>query len=611
MNRMSRGPRWLAMILALVGACLFMTISATALWAGQTSFLKVDSPWGVRDSRDSGQPWAVRASQQSPCQTLPCAELVQQGSSENYLVLVHGDNSEAKTGARWDTLLDRLRADGRFADYSIWRFWHDTSLPIGFNGAGSSNASQLAAALESLQSADGSRRFLLLAHSRGGLVCRAYMKNVDSAGKVVSGLITLGTPHHGSPGAVPDWAALYWYQNGRPAQEFDLLFGPQALLVDTARVGSMNLAWGDADDSLGTLGAPYGNSFQFNVEIAHQGQMDLTTCDANAPAGADCGDSTVFDPNDSKASFGSLAQLNQEWPTGLNQRLITYGAYDDELSDNEDLDLWDLLGGLGEHVALAFLTNIMSGVPDPNPAHQGGGENVFHANDGMVPLQSALFSNQLQGSAPLFHLNGQAVSLDDKLQNAPLQRAAVQRIFTGEVRDHLDLLDTQSQAYWDYLLGDILTLGAGAAPPEEDGYGASSLAGTWQWQGTQRQVTSYGPQSNAKYGTVTFDGQGRLIQFVDQQMVDTWLDSWGATPQYSHTYGAGWSVAADGSISGTLNMVMKSDQVTSNGNQPVFYPTKWPVSSGGFSGPRQWSVQTQADYGSFSEEWEVSANRLD
>ena len=57
-------------------------------------------------------------------------------------------------------------------------------------------AAQLHARIEQIRSATGAERVVLVAHSMGGLVARAYLRRFGA--ERVSRLITIGTPHHGS-----------------------------------------------------------------------------------------------------------------------------------------------------------------------------------------------------------------------------------------------------------------------------------------------------------------------------------------------------------------------------------------------------------------------------
>ena len=72
---------------------------------------------------------------------------------------------------------------------------------------------------------------IILAHSMGGLVARAYMAETDGGDKVAK-LITLATPHHGTPAANSATrnaiAPLGWDAVLRPVGECGVYFrGPE------------------------------------------------------------------------------------------------------------------------------------------------------------------------------------------------------------------------------------------------------------------------------------------------------------------------------------------------------------------------------------------------
>jgi len=50
-----------------------------------------------------------------------------------------------------------------------------------------------------LQRATGADKVTLLAHSMGGLASRSYLEIFDPGGNDVDRLITIGTPHNGTP----------------------------------------------------------------------------------------------------------------------------------------------------------------------------------------------------------------------------------------------------------------------------------------------------------------------------------------------------------------------------------------------------------------------------
>jgi triacylglycerol lipase len=57
-------------------------------------------------------------------------------------------------------------------------------------------AEQLATKIDSVRAATGAERVVLIGHSMGGLVSRAYLRRFG--GDRVAKLVTIGTPHHGS-----------------------------------------------------------------------------------------------------------------------------------------------------------------------------------------------------------------------------------------------------------------------------------------------------------------------------------------------------------------------------------------------------------------------------
>ena len=57
-------------------------------------------------------------------------------------------------------------------------------------------AEQLAAKIDAIRAATGAAKVMLVAHSMGGLVARAYLRRYGAAH--VRCLVTIGTPHHGS-----------------------------------------------------------------------------------------------------------------------------------------------------------------------------------------------------------------------------------------------------------------------------------------------------------------------------------------------------------------------------------------------------------------------------
>jgi triacylglycerol esterase/lipase EstA (alpha/beta hydrolase family) len=128
------------------------------------------------------------------------------------IVLVHGFNSDA--GA-WTALGSALQAkgliqgqtfyagaggcDGGISSRSNVDFcafdYHTPAGSLSF-GNPSTVAGFLAFAIDSLKSATGATKVVILAHSMGGLVSRSYIQELG--GQDVDRLITIGTPHAGT-----------------------------------------------------------------------------------------------------------------------------------------------------------------------------------------------------------------------------------------------------------------------------------------------------------------------------------------------------------------------------------------------------------------------------
>lgn len=106
---------------------------------------------------------------------------------DRVVLLVHGLD---ETGGIWDDLAPALHD----ADHTTLRFDYPNDQPI------ARSAKSLAAALDTLASR-GVTRIDVVAHSMGGLVTREAITNPDLApsAEPITRLITIGTPHHGSP----------------------------------------------------------------------------------------------------------------------------------------------------------------------------------------------------------------------------------------------------------------------------------------------------------------------------------------------------------------------------------------------------------------------------
>lgn len=100
------------------------------------------------------------------------------------LLLVHGWNDRPQT---WQSFVQKITAEKSIKFSQIWTFGYNSSWSI------EENASRLAQAITTLKV-----KVKIVAHSMGGLVSRSMIEKYGGS-SYVRKLITLGTPHHGSP----------------------------------------------------------------------------------------------------------------------------------------------------------------------------------------------------------------------------------------------------------------------------------------------------------------------------------------------------------------------------------------------------------------------------
>ena len=378
------------------------------------------------------------------------------------LILVHGNGEEDEQNRAnyfgWSALRNSILTNDEYAPFDVFIWKHDTARAIGFNGS-TGNATDLAAYVNRLMPKyPAGTKLVFIAHSRGGLVVRSFM-NYHDQGNSVARLITLGTPHHGTPFAVPDWTALSWNSNvGSDPSVFD---GVYSFAFDVKRLGSLNLAWDNVDGAIND-----NLLLNFSSKFAVNGQFILTPADANSTATA--ADSTVFYSSSLKLTFGTLADLNQR--EKYADRIVRYGAYDDSLSDNDDLakqTLSSLLNAFAlafdQHKALEVVTSFLarSDVALKTTAR-------YFANDGLVPLQSALYLD-FSNATPFSSIDSQKhVSLNQISVSPNCAGGTVvplggdgnghYRVWWGSqdsIQDHLDLIATTNACYWQALSVDV------------------------------------------------------------------------------------------------------------------------------------------------------------
>jgi pimeloyl-ACP methyl ester carboxylesterase len=122
------------------------------------------------------------------------------GQNEELVLLLHGF---FQTRNIWEVMEDRLRHDG----FGVMTFnlggllWRFNTHPV------DKLAALVADKVEALARRHGFERIHIVGHSKGGLIARRYVQHYGGDRRVKS-VITLGTPHHGTPTALVGMALL-------------------------------------------------------------------------------------------------------------------------------------------------------------------------------------------------------------------------------------------------------------------------------------------------------------------------------------------------------------------------------------------------------------------
>lgn len=373
------------------------------------------------------------------------------------LILVHGDNSYKQEQARWGDFLDWVADNANFNEnYEIWLFIHDTTKVIGYSGT-TGNAKELGDAIAAQFGAE--RPILLLAHSRGGLVSRSYMNGFGDGGQGgrVLGLVTLGTPHHGSPAAVPEWGLDTIKGEFRDTDLAKVLYddSPDAV-VDVSDMGTMGLAWDNFD------GPEHGIDYRsFTLESNLGNTHLLSVMDANLAAPQlEQGqtDPFIYLPD---RSSGTLEEMNRD--VRFAGKTIAYGGYDTELGLEEDIFLNLTSFSLSDHAGLTLATQILANMRSRNVTERT--RYHFMANDGMVPLQSALFLKKESAAEPitdvyedtdLGFLDTYEIHLKDIRPRLQFRKAVLCPDY-----DHLHMIESKGGLtsnktdYWDHVASSL------------------------------------------------------------------------------------------------------------------------------------------------------------
>ena len=329
------------------------------------------------------------------------------------VILIHGASGDRKINslnywygwANGDMAPDGAQL-GRFNEadmrtrFRVYRYVYDSRRPIADNGKEFAMfVNQFFLTHPDL----AERQVVIVAHSMGGLVSR-YALNWDSTFRSrVHRLITLGTPHLGSPLADPSWVrqespsespqelfiSIFYYSNfGGTEGDFDLAWYDPSQLPAPARLGGSAYLW--------TLNKNYF-------------RQDLLDASLTSPFAGSATMSSTSGDGKITAFGGHVASLIEgqgaTWPEGAADEVVKFGITD--------------------HYGLHTLRNCMVDM-DCNDG------SVVGNNDGMVPLTSALLSG---------HPDAEKIDLTQQY---------------GEGVDHSSYLDVPSTI--DYVVKRLLTM---------------------------------------------------------------------------------------------------------------------------------------------------------
>ncbi len=378
------------------------------------------------------------------------------------LILVHGDNSYKEKEDRWKYFLDWTSDNQEFDNkYEIWRFHHNTEELIGFDGK-SGNAGELG---DAINEQFGDMPILLLAHSRGGLVSRAYMNKYGDGneGDRVIGLVTLATPHHGSPGAVPEWGLETIKGKFKDTELAEIMFGLTAdAVVNVLDKGTMGLAWDNFDGPAN--GIRY-TEFLLESKIGDSHTLSVMDTNLKNPGleGSEI-DNIIYIPD---RAFGTLEELNSDGR--YYGKIIAYGGYDKDLGagGHDPFNWLDL--SFADHAGLELATYLMADMVS-KISGEDSSELHYIANDGMVPLQSALFLKKAPGNEPMYEIEKSDNWFSADVYEVRLKdfsnRLNFRKVVLCHDYDHLHMLEAKGGLlsdktdYWDHVASSLNELSA-------------------------------------------------------------------------------------------------------------------------------------------------------
>jgi pimeloyl-ACP methyl ester carboxylesterase len=162
-----------------------------------------------------------RRTQSAMLSAIPNKDIIKNPTNKKILVVfVHGAGSESKPGYRWTRLKNFLltrfiRDEEPRKLFEFWSFQYDSTKEI------AENAFLLR---DAIHEKFGARPYIVVAHSMGGLLAEVLYADEFSR-RTFLGIITLGTPHHGSPFAIPKMYREMASRQAFPTLKYILYWG--------------------------------------------------------------------------------------------------------------------------------------------------------------------------------------------------------------------------------------------------------------------------------------------------------------------------------------------------------------------------------------------------
>jgi len=341
------------------------------------------------------------------------------------IILVHGASGDRKDDSLnywygWangdmapsKAQLGRFNQNDMKNKFRVYRYVYDSRRSIRDNGE------EFAAFVNQFYLTNqtfGERQVIIMAHSMGGLVTRYALNTNSTFRDKVHRVITLATPHLGSPWSNPSWVRLPRLPDD-PERREDIFV---ALFYNSnfgGTQGDFDLAWYNTNDI--PLAARLGEWYYQRVADVGYFSEDLLDGSLTNPFCGSNSMTSVIGDNRIIAYGGYFSSLivgvGQNWPEPVADEVISHG-----ISDHEGLNI----------------------LREPLKDMYYDGENLIGDNDGLVPITSALLGNG--------HTNAEKINLTQAY---------------NEEADHSSYLDVATTM--DYVVMRLMTMSKVTISPQ-------------------------------------------------------------------------------------------------------------------------------------------------